>query len=60
MVVGPYEEFKFNNSLAGSMYPTSPQRDEDEPPIASRSEANDALEGTVIERGKFFYKFHDY
>ena len=60
MVVQPYEDFKFNNSLVGSIYPTSPQRDEDEPPIANRKEANEALEGTVIERGKFYYTFSEY
>ena len=39
MVITPYEDFKFNNSLIGSIYPTSPQRDEDEPPIDNRKEA---------------------
>ena len=36
IVIGPYEDFRFNNSLIGSIYPTSPQRDEDEPPIENR------------------------
>ena len=58
--IGPYEEFKFNNSVVGSIYPTSPQRDEDEPPIDNSKDANEALEGTVIERGKFFYAFTEY
>ena len=60
MVITPYEDFKFQNSLVGSVYPTSPQKDEDEPPIESRDEAMDALEGTVIERGKFNYRFSEY
>ena len=34
--LGGYEEFKFQNSLVGSIYPLSPQRDEDEPEISSR------------------------
>ena len=40
LIIAPYEDFKFQNSLIGSIYPTSPQRDEDEPPISSRDEAN--------------------
>ena len=59
-VIQPYEDFKFNNSLVGSIYPTSPQRDEDEAPIADEKEANEALEGTVVERGKFYYTFSEY
>ena len=47
-------------SLAGSVYPTSPQKDEDEEPIDSRKEATDSLEGTVSERGKLYYTFFEY
>ena len=46
-LIAPYEEFKFQNSLAGCVYPTSPQRDEDEPPISSRNEATVHLDGTI-------------
>lgn len=60
IIIAPYEDFKFNASLIGSIYPTSPQRDEDEPPISSRLKANETLQGTVIERGKFFYEFSEY
>ena len=60
MVLAPYEDFKFNSSLAGSMYPTSPQPDAEEPPVDSRNEAKARMEGTVIERGKFFYGFAEY
>ena len=60
IIIGPYEEFKFNNSLIGSIYPTSPQRDEDEPPIDNRKDAHQALEGTVVERGKFWYRYSEY
>ena len=59
-MIAPYEDFKFNTSLIGSIYPTSPQRDEDEPPIDNRKEANQQMEGTVVERGKFFYRFSEY
>ena len=40
LIIAPYEDFRFNNSLIGSIYPTSPQRDEDEPPIENRQEAD--------------------
>jgi len=43
LIIQPYEDFKFNNSLVGSIYPTSPQRDEDEPPVGSRKEADETL-----------------
>ena len=48
------------NSLVNSIYPTSPQRDEDEPPIESHDEALKQLEGTVIERGRSKYYFMEY
>ena len=60
LLLSPYEEFKFNASLAGSVYPTSPQKDEDEAPVDSRQEATQILEGTVSERGKLYYKFSEY
>lgn len=60
LILAPYEEFRFNLSLAGSVYPTSPQKDEDEAPIDSRKEATESLEGTVSERGKLFYTFFEY
>ena len=60
MIITPYESFKFNNSLAGSVYPTSPQPDEDEPPIATQIEAKQRLASTITERGKFHYSFAEY
>ena len=36
----------------------SPDDDEDE--VSDLPNAKQALEGTVIERGKFFYRFVDY
>ena len=41
----------------GNVFPTSPQPDDDEEAIENISHAKQALEGTVIERGKFFYRF---
>ena len=60
VLITPYEEFKFQNSLASRIYPTSPQPDEGEPEVGSREEARIALEGTVIERGKFYYLYREY
>lgn len=39
IIIAPYEDFKFQNSVAGSMYPTSPQKDEDEREHDNSSEA---------------------
>ena len=60
LMIGPYENFRFWSSLMGNVYPTSPQPDEDEDAINNMGNAKQALEGTVIERGKFFYRFVDY
>ena len=42
------------------MYPTSPQRDEDEAPIDTADEANEQIEMTIKERGKFYYRYSEY
>ena len=60
LLVGPYEEFKFQTSLVGSIYPVSPQKDKDEPPVANRDEAKEVLEGTIVDSDKFSYDFTDY
>ena len=36
LIIGPYEDFKFNNSVIGMIYPTAPMPDESEPPIDNR------------------------
>ena len=58
--MGPYEEFKFANSLIGQIYPLSPQPKEEDKEIGSRGEAEQVLEGTVLSRGKFYYNFSEY
>ena len=60
LAIAPYEDFKFQSSLIGSIYPVSPQRDENEKKIDDLPEAYEALEGSVRERGKFFYTFLEY
>ena len=60
LIITPYEDFRFNNSLIGSIYPTSPKRDKKEPPIENSELAKKALESTVIERGKYYYGFIEY
>ena len=60
MIVAPYEEFKFTNSVASNLYPTSPQKDEDEREHDNSAEAHWHLEDTIKERGKFNYTFTQY
>lgn len=60
LLIAPYEDFKFNNSLIGMIYPTAPMPDENEPPIDNRKQATDQLEQTVSARGKFYYLFAEY
>jgi len=60
MIMAPYEDFKFQNSLAGAVYPTSPQKDEDEADHDNAAEAIWHLEDTVKERGKFSYSFSEF
>ena len=59
-MIAPYEDFKFNNSVIGMIYPTAPLPDESEPPLESRKKATDQLELTVSARGKFYYSFLQY
>ena len=39
LMIAPYEDFKFQASLIGSVYPCSPQKDADEAPCQTRDEA---------------------
>jgi hypothetical protein len=57
LLIAPYEDFKFQNSVAGNIYPTSPQKDEDEREHDNAAEAKWHLEDTIKERGKFSYKY---
>lgn len=62
LVFGGYENFKFENSLISSIYPTSPQdfvSDADTSPESERK-AKAAMMKTVSERGKYFYNYSEY
>ena len=52
-----YETFKLENSLIGSIYPTSPQSDV---PPTDEPRAKQAMYRTVSERGKYFYGYSEY
>ena len=60
MFLASYQDFKFQHNLIGSMYATAPQKNEDEPPLSDRQEAQLNLESTVHERGKFYYTYSAY
>ena len=64
LLFGGYESFKFENSLIGSIYPTSPQKsqcgDDKGNPHSSEGEAKFALIQTVSERGKYWYNYSEY
>ena len=62
MVFGGYETFKFENSLIGSIYPTSSQDFDPDTAVGSEStyEARNAMLRTVAERGKYFYHYSEY
>ena len=57
ILFGGYESFMFENSLIGSIYPTSPPVDESE---ASERGAKMAMMRTVAERGKYHYRYDEY
>ena len=62
--LGDYEQFKYENSLVGSIYPTSPfgGKDSDESAaqiVESEREAKTKMMRTVAERGKYFYSYFE-
>ena len=59
LALGGYEAFKFENSLIGSVYPTSPQ-DPDDSRAPDEMKAKQAMMRTVAERGKYFYGYSEY
>ena len=64
LIFGSYEAFRLQNSLIGSIYPTSPQdfKGEDllsEDPSSERK-AKLAMMRTVSERGKYWYSYPEY
>lgn len=63
LTFGSYESFKLDNSLIGSIYPTSPQdfSEGDGSDVASSErKAKEAMLRTVAERGKYFYNYSEY
>ena len=54
--LGDYEQFRYKNSLAGSVYPTSPASENAE----SEGGAKFQMMQTVAERGKYFYTYSEY
>jgi len=68
MIFNSFESFKLENSMIGSIYPTSPQNFDDLDDNASRDEpstngertAKAALMRTVADRGRYFYRYEEY
>ena len=58
MLFGGYETFKFENSLIGAVYPTSP--DDDDQSLSDEMSAKQTMMQTVALRGKYFYNYSDY
>ena len=59
IIFGGYESFMFENSIIGSIYPTSPPMDEKTGSNPERA-AKHAMMRTVAERGKYHYSYDEY
>ena len=70
MIFGSYETFKFENSLIGAVYPTSPFgsldscnnkdiKDDIETTLDNRKYML-SLMRTIAERGKYWYNYSEY
>ena len=57
-MLADYQDFRYENSLIGSIFPTSPSEAEHVP--SGESEAVQQMIGTVAGRGKYFYSFAEY
>ena len=63
-MIQPFEDFKFQSTLIGEMYSTSPQPDQydrknpSNPEIQTPEAARNHLFNTVIEKGKFYYPYY--
>ena len=57
MVLGGYQEFKFENSLIGQVYPTSPSATNCS---SNERDAKRAIMRTVSERGKYWYNYPEF
>ena len=68
LIFGGYETFKFENSLIGAVYPTSPQdmpswddgADDEGGAGLKEQNAKRAMMRTVAERGKYFFNYSEY
>ena len=70
MVFGSYETFKFENSLIGAVYPTSPfgsmesgnneDIKDDKETTADNQKHMVSLMRTIAERGKYWYTYSEY
>lgn len=68
ILLGSYETFKFENSLIGAIYPTSPQEmpatnddaDNEGGATFKEQKSKQAMMRTVAERGKYFYNYSEY
>ena len=62
LIIGNYESFRYENSLIGSIYPTSPViMDAGETSdLNSESYAKRQMMLTVAERGKYHYRYAEY
>ena len=58
--MGGYQDFKFENSLVSSIYPTSPLDYELNKIPSTEPKAKKVLMRTVQERGKYFYSYAEY
>ena len=60
LVAGGYESFTFENSMIGSIYPTSPQDFDLDTGSTDEKKAKRAMMRTVAERGKYFYNYGEF
>ena len=59
-LLSTYQEFRFNNSIIGMIYPTSPQPDPEAEGPQDVKTAEEMLFDTVKARGKFYYSYWQY
>ena len=60
LVAGGYESFTFENSMIGSIYPTSPQDFDMDTGSTNENKAKRAMMRTVAERGKYYYNYGEF
>ena len=61
--MGDYEQFKYKNSVIGSIYQTSPLDNDgssEDLKFDDKRQAKHAMMRTVAERGKYFYNYSEY